>query len=647
MKNSLISLSLDDEIGALPFIRNAVWTDSQQPVFEAKGGDGDALPHSFFPVERVSEWENDTGEPFHSARRTVVTATGMLAERTVELHHTRPVLRTRVSLHNPTDQEVDVPWFPIFHGNWSMPTRECWVRWWKALSYERCQQPVSAETVALGSFLHSSDARYDATSERGTGTMPYWMIGHRRGRLFFGLAWSGGWKASIGIEEDRLRISAHLPDEESQLNIRPGETVDGPMLYVYCTRETEDARARETFMEQREQLAQELYGGPTPQLPLVWNHWYSCRFDFDCEYFLKQADAMDEYGFDYFVVDAGWYEEVGEWTPDSDKFKPDELESGLTEIAEDGIPVGIWSCPQYVSDRDDRRVDEPVYRNDFIDGYLLNMAGMDFSSYLTNHVRNLRRRFQIDWWKYDQEIFVGDTRDGTMRNVLSFQRALEAVREAEPDLVIENCQSGGRMISEFTSLLTQVHWIRDGGHNGLEHARQNIRTGLGAMDCLFPWSCFRWSNNISKMDPADDELTRMYCRSAMLGLWGISDDLSRIPQRQKRILREEIEHYRRINPVKRHALYEIYPPQDGASFAGVIYYDTERTSGVALLFRWDAEGAFLRQMPLNLTDENQYQLEDVDRKTTRTVSGEELSSTGLTVEFAAEQRSRLYMFSEG
>src|SRR5581483_3686974 len=110
--------------------------------------------------------------------------------------------------------------------------------------------------------------------------------------------------------------------------------------------------------------------------------------------------------------------------------------------------------------------------------------------------------------------------------------ALRAVRQANPDLFIENCQSGGRMINEFTLLLTQTSWLKDDNQVGLEHARANISTALGAMQFVFPWAALRFIYNLDQLNPDDDELTRLYCRSAMAGVWGTSTDLSQISQRQ-------------------------------------------------------------------------------------------------------------------
>ncbi|MBD3267605.1 hypothetical protein GF373_13130, partial [bacterium] len=421
LENPQIILDLSTTTSHIPFIRRGEWKQEKQPIFSANFAIQNSLPKHFLPLQVESAWETARTKVFHTAQFTGLTANGVKLLWKFDLHRERPIIRQQTNIHNPTQKAIQVPWYPIFQGIWATPSNKAWIRWWDSLHYTRHQEFLSSTPIKLGSYMQSSDVRYSASNKEQPGTLPYWMIGHPRGRILFGLAWTGGWKTTIKGEENSAQIFTHLPAEETQLTLQPGETINGPILHIYCTRETDDNQARKAFMRQRQALAQELYGGPQPSLPLVWNHWYSCRFDFDREYFLKQADAMTPYGFDYFVVDAGWYKGMGEWIPDPQKFKPGELESGLREISDNGIPVGIWSCPQYVSDPDHPHVDDPPFYRKFIGGYLLDMAGMDFSTYLKNHVRSLREQFYIDWWKYDQDFFVAETRHGIMKNVIALQ----------------------------------------------------------------------------------------------------------------------------------------------------------------------------------------------------------------------------------
>ena len=351
---------------------------------------------------------------------------------------------------------------------------------------------------------------------------------------------------------------------------------------------------------------------------------------------------MEPYGFDAFVIDDGWFAREGEWTSHPKKFKPGELESILRSIKAKGTQVGLWTSPQFV--RLARGETAPGVEEPGVESRgrrFLDLGGCDFTRRLTEHMAALRERFGISWWKYDQTLFAPRTRSGVMRNAAAFQEAVLAVRKANPDLTIENCFGGGRLINEFTLLATQFTWLLDGGDNGLKHARTNATIALRAMDFVFPWAAERWTNNLQKLDPDDDELTRFYCRSAMAGTWGICSDLSAIPERQRGVILTEIKHYRRLNQLKTACAYEIEPPAD-QDVAWIAFYDQGAPAAGALLYRWKREDEFDHALRLrSLPADGRYIVEDVDSGQTVTMDGAALREQGVPVRFPAQRRSAI------
>ena len=202
--------------------------------------------------------------------------------------------------------------------------------------------------------------------------------------------------------------------------------------------------------------------------------------------------------------------------------------------------------------------------------------------------------------------------------------------------------NGGRMINELTQLLTQTMWIRDGSRKGLAHARSNIEIGLGALDFMFPWSVYRWTNNFDGMDPEDVELTRLYCRSAMAGVWGMSTDLAQIDPAQQRVIVKEIQRYRQLNLIKQDYLYDVQPPQEGDDTAAVTYYSADNNKAGVLLYRYDREGAFNPKVRFkNLQPTSMYQVRDVDLASKTKMTGKNLMQKGVSVSFNSERLSAM------
>jgi hypothetical protein len=176
----------------------------------------------------------------------------------------------------------------------------------------------------------------------------------------------------------------------------------------------------------------------------------------------------------------------------------------------------------------------------------------------------------------------------------------------------------------------------------LEHAKQNITTALGAMDFIFPWAVFRWTNNLNDMNQSDDELTRFYCRSAMAGVWGISSNLSQIGERQQAVILKEIENYRRLNQIKRDSLYELRRPQDGDQFASVTFYDAQHSRAAVLVYRWDRTGPFEANIALDIVkSKKQFRVTDVDTGIKSKERGKNLVEDGVSVPFGSDRMSAL------
>ncbi|MBN2293264.1 MAG: alpha-galactosidase [Pirellulales bacterium] len=174
-----------------------------------------------------------------------------------------------------------------------------------------------------------------------------------------------------------------------------------------------------------------------------------------------------------------------------------------------------------------------------------------------------------------------------MKKTRALEEALLAVRRTYPKLNIENCMSGGQMINALTDGISQSHWIRDGKSTGMVHARSNIKEALGAAYFLPLAKIQRWTNRPDQTNPDDAELLKFYCRSVMIGVWGISGDLTKLTPRQRQVMLAEVERYRRLNEFKPGNLYRIiYPEREISNLAGIVLYDLSKSRAAVILFRW-------------------------------------------------------------
>jgi len=201
------------------------------------------------------------------------------------------------------------------------------------------------------------------------------------------------------------------------------------------------------------------------KLPVIFNDYMNClNGDPTTEKLLPLIDAAAEVGCEYFVIDCGWYSDdwwwpsVGEWLPSAKRF-PGGIQEPIDYIRKKGMIPGLWlepevmgiECPMVKQVPDDwffKRhgraiVDHARYQLDF--------RHPDVVAHVDKVVDRLVKDYGVGYIKMDYNINGGI---GTEVNAESFGEGLLGHNRAflgwldkllvrYPDLIIENCGSGG------------------------------------------------------------------------------------------------------------------------------------------------------------------------------------------------------------
>ncbi len=645
LQNQELSLRLDIDRYGLPFLERISWRKNGDVIFSAKeSGFGfqnwvkNSFPNN--PEQNLSstKWNLESDHLYHRAKASCRFGHIEIVTH-LDLARHANMIKTYIEIVNH-GSFTQIETFPIWFAELTLPGASD-LLYWNALSYKpQREKLIPSNQTVLHSKTYSSDTR------ESSGQVPFWVLYGEKQGIGFGLEWSGGWQAEISMIAASIKLNVTLPPEETQLSLKPEERMVGPILQFIPLKGSSEIERRQCWLKERQTLAHATWDMPEPSYPLIYNHWYSVRFNLNGEFIRNQVAAMSPYGFDVFVVDAGWYADVGDWIPDPHKFEAGEFESALQIVKDKGIKIGIWSCPwlkRIKKEQTAPEIDEPPYINKFMDSYSIDLAGADFTELLNHHITDLERQFHIDWWKYDQEFLGKESRHGRMKKMTALQSALETVRQNHPTLSIESCMSGGRMINAFTDAIAQIHWIRDGSGSGYEHGRSNILEALGAAQFLSPNKVQRWTNRLNTILPDNPELLKWYCRSCMIGVWGISADMRLINKSQQQIILQEVEHYRKLNPIKSSLLYQIQYPEADGNLVSIVYYDASKCNAAILVFRWNAKGAIHERLKLQdwFLDKDM-DIIDCDRKTTVHQTGSNLVRNGFDIVLPPKQLSNIY-----
>ncbi|MFI9365826.1 glycoside hydrolase family 36 protein [Kitasatospora sp. NPDC053057] len=298
-------------------------------------------------------------------------------------------------------------------------------------------------------------------TDRESGRTWVWQIEHN----------GGGWRWECGVRDDTAYAALYGPDDADhgwRHPLEPGaEFRTVPVALAFAPDGGPDGAFAALTRYRRATRR------PHPdhrRLPVIFNDYMNCLMgDPTTAKLLPLVDAAAEAGAEYFVIDAGWYDDgdnwwssVGAWEPSASRFPgPKGIHEVLDRIRERGMVPGLWLEPEAVGvnspvagslpeeaffRRDGRRVEEGGGR------YHLDLRHPAARAHLDGVVDRLVGEWGVGYLKLDHNTDPGSGTsshpgEAPAAGLLGHNRAqldwLDGILDRYPDLVIENCASGG------------------------------------------------------------------------------------------------------------------------------------------------------------------------------------------------------------
>ncbi|EAC9468752.1 alpha-galactosidase, partial [Listeria monocytogenes] len=205
---------------------------------------------------------------------------------------------------------------------------------------------------------------------------------------------------------------------------------------------------------------------------------------------LPMIDKAAQIGCEYYVVDCGWYSDggwwdsVGEWLPSQERF-PEGIEFLMNYIRNKGMIPGLWleievmginsdfanSLPDewFICRHGERIRDHSRYHLDF--------RHLEVRAYATSVVKRLVEDYKVGYIKMDyntptgigSDIQADSFSDALLQHNRAYLTWLDEIFESYPELIIENCGSGGmrhdyQMLARHSiqSVTDQTDYLRNG-----------------------------------------------------------------------------------------------------------------------------------------------------------------------------------------
>jgi alpha-galactosidase len=360
----------------------------------------------------------------------------------------------------------------------------------------RDRQIVNAPGV-IPPLLILSSASNGRTSQD---SLPCLILGDESGTegLAFMLEWSGLWSIELGRTiDDPPSDEGGLPIRAGiwglSLDLQPGQALPLPRLLIAAYDGDLQAGGNALRRHIRRHVTPSL-GGREVLPPVSFNQWCLFANDFTAEILKPAVDASAAAGLEYFCTDSGWFRGgfsagVGNWDdPDPAKF-PDGIRAFADYVSDRGLEYGLWfeperahlesdlyrAHPDWFRDTPPRPpVKSPQLRDTIFedpDYALLDFGLPEVQEWWIARIIRAYDEWRIRWIRWDFNINprpnwehgvpAGQVGWAQIGHVQGLYRVLDEILAACPELLLEQCASGGHRIDLGTVRRGHTFWEND------------------------------------------------------------------------------------------------------------------------------------------------------------------------------------------
>lgn len=318
----------------------------------------------------------------------------------------------------------------------------------------------SSTTIGIGNTGSWSTKEYlpvGYLKNEETNSGLYWQIEH-----------NGSWYWEISDEDGQYYLKLSGPTELHNhwwKELKPGDSFTTVKAAVGSAVGGIDEAGAE-LTKYRRKIRRK--NADNENLPVIFNDYMNCLFgEPTTEKEIPMIRRAADIGCEYYCVDCGWYspghwwDNVGEWMPSNERF-PGGIKEVMDYIRSCGMIPGLWleievmgiNCPLASKVPDEwyfkRHGKKVAYRS----RYQLDFRNPEVRKYAADVIDRLVNEYGVGYIKMDYNIEPGigteteadSCGDGLLLHNRAYLDWLDGIFEKYPDLVIENCSSGGMRI---------------------------------------------------------------------------------------------------------------------------------------------------------------------------------------------------------
>lgn len=401
---------------------------------------------------------------------------------------------------------------------------------------------------------------------------PFFTLSSRELSLDFAVCTSGNYRITLEPYESRMLLTVSDPNPEFETVLLPCQTFLFPavLVHTFASSSLTDCYRQKQLYRKEHMLSHPVY----ETLPVIYNHWWAYEDQHVNEdIILDNARLAKEIGAELLVLDAGWFgndsltEEWfsvrGDWELVNHARFPHGLRRLREQIENMGLKFGIWceieglgmqsrllkEHPEYAATREGKNLGYVCFAYKEVQEWAYQTLHRLLSECGSTY---LKMDFNLDPQAGCDSLRHGHGRhDGLHAHYQGLYSVLNRLRCEFPDLIIENCSSGGQRLNLEMAEHTHVHFLSDP-----DYSAHQMRIFKEAGKWLLPRQLlhFMWSNTVTTngsapfpaLDPnlcSRDELA-YHMRLAMMHPFGISHRLPSCSRRTLELMKELLTFYK-------------------------------------------------------------------------------------------------------
>ena len=452
------------------------------------------------------------------------------------------------------------------------------------------------------------------------------------------LMYSGNYAVNVDTREGEYHyFSAGINPDNSEYHLDRGKTLKTPhVAYTFSAEGLSGASRAYHRWARRYQLRH----GADERMILL-NSWEGVYFDINQKGMDQMMHDIKSMGGELFVMDDGWFGDkyprktdnssLGDWVVDKKKL-PEGIEGLLRDAKKNGVRFGIWIEPEMtnsVSELYEKHPDwiikaprrEPVMGRGGTQ-LVLDMSNPEVQDFVFSVVDNLLTKYpEIAYIKWDANAPVMNhgsqylPMDRQSHLYIAYHDGLiktcQRIREKYPDVIIQDCASGGGRANYGLLPYFDEFWVSDN-----TDALQRIYMQWGTS---YFYPAIAMASHISATpNHAVFRTTSMKlrCDVAMSGRLGMEIQPKNMTDEEKALCRQAISDYKMIRPVVQFGdIYRLHSPYEGDNLASLMYVAEDKAKAV---FYWYKLETFQNQHfpPVKmkgLDDNRKYRVKELNR----------------------------------